>query len=177
MTFSFKGNFENVMPAGQWKTLTVAGLYSMTIQEIELRETKAGNERALFRLRVADGEHKDTPVTFGINIPTSDDDFVWRYWMTLLISLGADENKLRQNPTIEGDKLIGKTGYVNYTPAPPDDGTGSKKFAQFLWITQQQFKTQQTMTEGSSFNVAPAAVVEESGNGAGSTDPLDYLEI
>lgn len=177
MTFSFKGQFTDVQPAGAPRRLTQPGCYKVTIREIDVRDTKAGNQRAYFRLIVAEGDLKGTPNTFGINLPNSDDDFVWRYWMALLISLGADEEKLRTNPTIEGDKLVGKSGYFHFAPAPEEGG-----FDKHKWITEQAYKFFQATSEKSpevgeaitaTETEEPLAVSTESE----SSDPLAFMDI
>jgi hypothetical protein len=185
MPWSFKATFDDVRPAGGSRQLATEGFYQVKIRDTEARETKAGNARALFRLIVMEGPEKGAPTTFGLNLPTAPDDWVRSYWMSLLISLGADEDKLRlKEMTIDGSKLVGKTGYIHFTPAPEGG------YPAFRWLGQADYEFQMKLAE-----TPPTAVEEEVvasspeapattgnngvSNGAASNDgdPLSFLEI
>ena len=188
MPWSFKTTFDDVRPAGGSRQLATEGFYRVKIRDTEARETKAGNARALFRLIVMDGPEKGAPTTFGLNLPTAPDDWVRSYWMSLLISLGAAEDKLRvKEMTIDGSKLIGKLGYIHFTPAPEGG------YPAFRWICQEDYEFQMKLA-----TTAPATpiveeekkevAVEDTGsNGVSSkgaaaaasddSDPLSFLEI
>lgn len=192
MPWSFKTTFDDVRPAGGSRQLATEGFYLVKIRDTEARETKAGNARALFRLIVMDGPEKGAPTTFGLNLPTAPDDWIRSYWMSLLISLGAAEDKLRlKEITIDGGKLIGKLGYIHFTPAPEGG------HAAFRWICQEDYEFQMKLAATASppgggsqepiVEEKEAVAVKDSGsNGVSSkgevaapdeSDPLGFLEI
>lgn len=172
MSFSFKGQFDNCAPVGA--TLTEEGYFKVKVKEIQERETKKGASRAIFRCTVVGGPHQGFPVVYGLNIPVpGESDYLWGWWMSLLISLGVPAAKLRKNPTINSDKLVGKAGYVHYSPPPPG-GT----YPEIKWLTKEQYDfhrkieaSQEPKAEKEESQEPVADLPEKTG------DPLEYLEL
>ena len=139
MTWSFKANFSRVRTRGsQYRQLKAEGYFCVTVTGTDDIVTKSGNSRALLRLKVVEGEHKGCTETFGMNLYTGDsDDYLLEYWQLLLVSLGVSEEKLATDTEIhlKGESLVGKTGYLHFTPAPTKD-----TYPNFKWMTKGDYE-------------------------------------
>ena len=94
-------------------------------------------------------------------------------WMKFWVALGYSQNDIRAQGydfDLVGEPdtfeyLIGKTGYVQFTPADPEEG---RKYADKLWFTPAQ---------ASAYTKAQQAVQAVTVESGASDDPLDAFII
>ena len=142
---SFAQTIVSIAPAA-------ADVYTVEVLAVKEGKSKAGNSRVYIEAEVKYGartgdSQEGCTVSDGFNLPTSGneklDDMMLRMWMEFFVSVGYDQSEIRKKGfdfDKVGDKkafeyLIGRTGFVKYTPADPDEG---RKWADRKWLTEAQ---------------------------------------
>jgi len=118
MTWSFDADFKG-KNTGSMGDIYKEGFYAVDITRTSPVTTRAGAQRILLDFVVAEGSMEGYGNTEGVGVPQSEDDFAWKIWFELLISLGADRKKLKAKRFSINEKLLlGKRGYVYFCPPP-----------------------------------------------------------
>lgn len=179
MSWEIEVNLSGVNAAGMNVPPTEKGAYKVKVFSTEKRDTQAGNQRAIFRTIVQEGKYKGCSISDGINFPKDPEDFVKRYWKALLMSLGFTEAKLDKGIKLNGSKLVGKIGYVFFSPAE-QEGSG---YSSVKWIPKEQYEQLIALaaTNDEGFDVEEdddnsvnTTAATPSGDGK---DALSFLEI
>ena len=144
-TISFKHTVVSIAPA-------TADVYTVEVLTVKAGQSKAGNDRIYIETLVTDGartgdSQEGCTIGEGFNLPTSGDEkldgMMLRMWMEFFVSIGFDQSEIREKG-FDFDKignkkafeyLVGKTGFVKYTPADPDEG---RKWPNKKWLTEAQ---------------------------------------
>tara|TARA_R100001594_G_scaffold42369_1_gene74422 strand:- start:6356 stop:6886 length:531 start_codon:yes stop_codon:yes gene_type:complete len=170
--WNFEIDFSGVSPAGVSVAPTKEGPYKVKIIGTDTRQTASGRNRALFRCSVVGPTAEGSVILEGLNFPEGPDDFVRRYWMAFLMSLGYTEKQLTGKSIKFGklkEGLIGKTAYAFYTPAVGD------AYAKCKWLTEAQYKVM--LPEKTADPVVTDDSEPEIGNTASSDDEADVLDF
>ena len=142
---SFAQTIVSIAPAA-------ADVYTVEILTVKEGRSKAGNSRVYIETEVKYGARTEDSqegctISDGFNLPTTGDekmdDMMLRMWMEFFVSVGYDQSEIRKKGfdfEKMGNKkafeyLIGRTGFVKYTPADPDEG---RKWANRKWLTEAQ---------------------------------------
>jgi len=179
MSWEIEVNLSGVNAAGMNVPPTEKGPYKVKVFSTEKRDTQAGNQRAIFRTIVQEGKYKGCSISDGINFPKDPEDFVKRYWKAMLISLGFSEAKLDKGIKLNGSKLVGKIGYVFFSPAD-QEGSG---YSSVKWIPKEQYEQLVALAAATNEGFD---VEEDNDNGVTTStatpssdgkDALSFLEI
>jgi|7_EtaG_2_1085326.scaffolds.fasta_scaffold09549_3 hypothetical protein len=100
------------------------------------------------------------------------DEMMGRMWMSFFVSVGYSQDEVRSkgfdfdNVNEKGsfEYLIGRLGYVKYTPADPDSG---QKYDKKQWLTEDQWEMYGAAA-ATKHSLAASAVIHEK-------DPLDAI--
>jgi hypothetical protein len=144
--FDFSNTFVAVAPSGP-------GVFKVEIVTTEQTQTKRGSDRVRLQARIigsveaGDAENNCT-IRDGFNRPNSGDsrmdDMMARMWMQFFISVGYSQDDIREkscnfdnvNDSGAFEYLIGRTGYVKYAPADPENG---RQYQNTTWLTEDQY--------------------------------------
>ena len=139
MTWSFDADFKS-KNTGSMGDIYAEGFYAVDITRTSPVTTRAGAPRVLLDFIVADGPMEGYGNTEGVGIPQSDDDFAWKIWFEILISLGADRKKLKAKRFKINEKLVlGKRGYIYFCPPPEGSRWPKVKwYPQAAWERRKQ---------------------------------------
>ena len=144
-TTSFASTVVSVAP-------TSADVFTIEVLTVKRGFSKAGNDRMYIETLVTDGartgeSQAGCTVGEGFNLPTSgnekNDSIMLRMWMEFFVSIGYDQSEIREKgfdfDKVDDPKafenLVGRTGFVKYTPADPDEG---RKWPKKMWLTDAQ---------------------------------------
>jgi len=166
---SFSNTVVSIAPAA-------ADVYTVEVLTVKTGESKAGNARVYLETLVTHGaqtgdSQAGCTIGEGFNLPTSGDEkmdeMMRRMWMEFFVSCGYDQSEIRKKGIDferVGDPkafeyLVGKTGFVKYRPADPDEG---RKWATKDWLTAGQ---------AGAYSDARAEI-KEATNASDDDDPL-----
>ena len=167
---SFANTVVSVAPAA-------ADVYTVEVLTVKAGQSKAGNDRIYIETLVQYGartgdSQEGCTIGEGFNLPTSGDEkldgMMLRMWMEFFISCGYDQSEIREKG-FDFDKvtepkafehLIGRTGFVKYTPADPDEG---RKWPKKVWLTEAQ---------AGAYSDAHAEIQAASSSNTDDDDPL-----
>lgn len=144
--FDFSNTFVAVAPGA-------SDIYKVEIVSTEQTQTQKGSDRVRFQAKVLEGcrtgtDHASCAIRDGFNLPFSGDSdmdaMMAEMWMKFFLSVGFTHEQV-QSGEWDFDKvgvpkateyLVGRTGYVKYLPADPDNG---RKWAKTTWLTESQY--------------------------------------
>lgn len=145
--FDFSNTFVSVAPG-------CADVFKVEIVTTEKTKTQKGSDRLRFQARITEGaktgnEQENCTIRDGFNLPHSGDDdmdtMMARMWMSFFLSVGYDQEDIRTKG-FDFDKvsdakayenLVGRTGYVKFAPADPENG---HRYPKTTWLTVNQWK-------------------------------------
>ena len=155
---SFESTYVDVAPGA-------SDIYKVEIVHAEPAQTQRGSDRIRMKAKILDGlrtgeDQKHCTIREGFNLPTSGDhnmdEMMSRMWMTFFQSVGYTKEEIDTDGGFDFDKvtkkgafefLIGREGYVKYTPADPDSG---EKWDKKVWLTEAQWAALQGVAEASA---------------------------
>jgi len=146
MKFDFGNTFVAVAPSR-------SDVFQVEIVTTEKTETRKNSDRVRFQARIIEGAksgdgEKNCTVRDGFNLPNSGDDYMdgmmARMWMQFFISVGYSQDDIRgkgfdfekTNDSGAFEYLVGRTGYVKYAPADPENG---RQYPNTTWLTADQY--------------------------------------
>ena len=155
--------------------------FKVEIVHAEAAQTQRGSDRIRFKARVLNGlrteeAHRYCTIREGFNLPNTGDhdmdEMMSRMWMSFFVSVGYSQDDIREkgfdfdNVNKKGsfEYLIGRLGYVKYTPADPDSG---EKWDKKTWLTEDQWEMYGAAA-ATKHSLAASAVIHEK-------DPLDAI--
>ena len=162
-TFDFSNTFVAVAPGA-------SDIYKVEIVTTEQTQTQKGSDRLRFQARIIEGartgmEQENCTIRDGFNLPNSGDanmdSMMARMWMSFFISVGYDQEDIRTkgfdfdkvNDGKAFENLIGRTGYVKFVPADPENGS---RYAKTNWLSAKQWaaacSAQESVAAASSSN-------------------------
>ena len=144
--FDFSNTFVAVAPGA-------SDLYKVEIVSTEQTQTQKGSDRVRFQAKVLEGcrtgdDHVGCAIRDGFNLPFSGDSdmdaMMAEMWMKFFLSVGFTQDQVHSGKwdfdnvgkPKETEYLVGRTGYVKYVPADPDNG---RKWAKTNWLTANQY--------------------------------------
>jgi len=162
-TFDFSNTFVSVAPGA-------ADIYKVEIVTTEKTQTQKGSDRLRFQARIIEGartgmEQENCTIRDGFNLPNSGDSdmdsMMARMWMSFFIAVGFDQEDIRSKgydfdkaDTAKAfENLIGRTGYVKFVPADPENGN---RYPKTTWLSAGQWaaacSAQESVAAASSSN-------------------------
>jgi hypothetical protein len=139
MSWEIEEDFSDTTPAvtrlGQSPPVSMP--FEVTVDETEMRETRAGNKRvAMYMVATGPTGFEGYEFMDGLNVPEGPHaDLQRRFWVTTLISLGHNASKLKKKLKISPSTIEGKTGYVYFTTK---EDAGSEYY-DVKWLTKKQY--------------------------------------
>jgi hypothetical protein len=154
---SFENTYVDVAPGA-------SDIYKVEIVHAEAAQTQRGSDRIRMKAKILAGirtgeDHKHCTLREGFNLPNTGDhdmdEMMSRMWMSFFVSVGYSQDEIRSkgfdfdNVAKKGafERLLGRTGYVKYTPADPDSG---QKWDKKAWLTERQWAALETAVEETS---------------------------